>query len=48
MPEILAGKFQFYTKAEGLLPWVAASTADPMDKMIGYWTDWAQRLGAQP
>jgi len=42
MPEALRGKFQFYTKAEGVLPWVAAITADPMEKMIRYWTEWAQ------
>jgi len=42
MPEALRGKFQFYTKAEGVLPWVAAITADPMEKMVRYWTEWAQ------
>jgi ADP-L-glycero-D-manno-heptose 6-epimerase len=42
MPEALRGKFQFYTKAEGVLPWVAAITADPMEKMIRYWTEWAE------
>jgi ADP-L-glycero-D-manno-heptose 6-epimerase len=41
MPDTLREKFQFYTKAEGLLPWVAAITAHPLDKMVRYWTDWA-------
>src|SRR5206468_12734491 len=30
MPDTLRGKFQFYTKAEGVLPWVAAITAHPL------------------
>jgi len=42
MPDALREKFQFYTKAEGVLPWVAAITAHPMDKMIRYWTEWAR------
>ena len=45
MPDTLRGKFQFYTKAEGVLPWVAAITAHPLDKMVRYWTEWAH---AQP
>ena len=42
MPDRLRAKFQFYTKAEGVLPWVAAMTARPVDKMVRYWTAWAQ------
>jgi ADP-L-glycero-D-manno-heptose 6-epimerase len=41
MPDRLRGKFQFYTRAEGVPPWVAEITAHPMDKMVGYWTDLA-------
>jgi ADP-L-glycero-D-manno-heptose 6-epimerase len=41
MPDQLRGKFQFYTKAEGVLPWVAAITAHPLEKMVRYWTEWA-------
>jgi ADP-L-glycero-D-manno-heptose 6-epimerase len=43
MPDSLRGKFQFYTRAEEILPWVAAITARPIDKMVRYWTEWAQR-----
>jgi ADP-L-glycero-D-manno-heptose 6-epimerase len=39
MPETLRGKFQFYTRADGVLPWVAAITANPLDKMVHYWTE---------
>ncbi len=42
MPDTLRAKFQFYTKAEEVLPWVAAITAHPLDKMVRYWTQWAQ------
>jgi len=42
MPEALRGKFQFYTKAEGLLPWVAAITANPVEKMNCYWKEMAR------
>jgi ADP-L-glycero-D-manno-heptose 6-epimerase len=41
MPRALRGKFQFYTKAEGMLPWVATTTARPLDKMLRYWTELA-------
>ena len=41
MPDTLRAKFQFYTKAEGVLPWVAAITGHPVDKMVCYWTEWA-------
>src|SRR5215467_10373497 len=41
MPDGLREKFQFYTQAEGVLPWVAAITARPVDKMVRYWTEWA-------
>ena len=40
MPDQLRGRFQFYTRAEEILPWVAEITADPMDKMIAYWAEW--------
>jgi ADP-L-glycero-D-manno-heptose 6-epimerase len=43
MPETLRAKFQFYTRAEEVLPWVAAITAHPVDKMVDYWTEWARR-----
>jgi ADP-L-glycero-D-manno-heptose 6-epimerase len=43
IPERLRGRFQFYTKAEGLLPWVADLTADPLAKMAAYWADAMQR-----
>jgi ADP-L-glycero-D-manno-heptose 6-epimerase len=39
MPDTLRGKFQFYTKAEGVLPWVAAITARPLEKMVRQWTE---------
>jgi ADP-L-glycero-D-manno-heptose 6-epimerase len=39
MPDRLRGKFQFYTRAEDVLPWVAAITANPLDKMVRYWTE---------
>jgi ADP-L-glycero-D-manno-heptose 6-epimerase len=42
MPDVLRGKFQFYTKAEGIASWIAAVTAQPLDKMVRYWTEWAQ------
>jgi ADP-L-glycero-D-manno-heptose 6-epimerase len=45
MPDKLRGKFQFYTKAEGVLPWVAAITAHPLNKMVRYWTEWARGAG---
>ena len=38
MPERLRGKFQFYTRAEELAPWVSAVTGDPMAKMVEYWS----------
>jgi len=43
MSDAVRGKFQFYTKAEGVLPWVAAITAHPVDKMVRYWNEWAQQ-----
>ena len=39
MPESLQNRFQFYTRAEGLVPWIAELTARPLDKMVSYWTD---------
>jgi ADP-L-glycero-D-manno-heptose 6-epimerase len=42
MPDQLRGRFQFYTRAEGVLPWVAEITAHPMDRMVGYWTERAR------
>jgi ADP-L-glycero-D-manno-heptose 6-epimerase len=44
MPASLHGKFQFYTRSEGVLPWVAEMTANPLDKMVRYWTDLVKRL----
>ena len=38
MPEDLRRKFQFHTRAEGVLPWVEKLTAGSLDKMHGYWT----------
>ena len=43
MPPALQGKFQFFTKAEGVLPWVAELTGDPREKMKGYWSELATR-----
>lgn len=42
MPAALAGRFQFYTKAEGVLPWVAELTAQPLEKMARYWAELAE------
>ena len=39
MPEGLQNRFQFYTRAEGVLPWIAELTARPLEKMVAYWTD---------
>jgi ADP-L-glycero-D-manno-heptose 6-epimerase len=41
IPDRLRGKFQFYTRAEDVLPWVAAMTAEPMAKMAEFWREWA-------
>jgi ADP-L-glycero-D-manno-heptose 6-epimerase len=38
MPEALQSRFQFFTRADGVLPWVAAITAEPLEKMVAYWT----------
>lgn len=38
MPDGLRDRFQFYTKAEGVPPWVAELTARPLEKMVDYWT----------
>jgi ADP-L-glycero-D-manno-heptose 6-epimerase len=43
MPGTLRERFQFHTRAEGVLPWVAELTAVPLEKMVAYWTD---RFGA--
>ena len=43
MPDGLRDRFQFFTRAEGVLPWVAALTAGPLEKMVGYWTELAKR-----
>ena len=43
MPDGLRNRFQFYTKAGGVLAWVAELTAQPMEKMVGYWTDLVNR-----
>jgi ADP-L-glycero-D-manno-heptose 6-epimerase len=47
MPDRLRGKFQFYTRAECVLPWIGKITAHPMDKMVGYWTEWARSHAAE-
>lgn len=39
MPDRLQNRFQFYTRAEGVLPWIAELTARPLDKMVSYWTE---------
>src|SRR5207249_11745239 len=36
MSDDLRRKFQFYTRAEGVLPWVAGATGNPQDKMVDY------------
>jgi ADP-L-glycero-D-manno-heptose 6-epimerase len=41
MPNELRRRFQFHTRAEGVLSWVAERTARPLEKMIGYWTEMA-------
>jgi len=38
MPADLRGRFQFYTRADGVLPWVAEITSGPLEKMVRYWT----------
>jgi ADP-L-glycero-D-manno-heptose 6-epimerase len=55
MPSELVERFQFYTRAEDIVPWVAAVTAHPLEKMIRYWTARAhgraavcRRPGEQP
>jgi ADP-L-glycero-D-manno-heptose 6-epimerase len=42
MPDDLQRKFQFHTRAEGVLPWVAEVTGRPIDKMVDYWTEVAK------
>jgi ADP-L-glycero-D-manno-heptose 6-epimerase len=39
MPDGLRERFQFYTRAEGVPPWIAELVADPMAKMTRYWTE---------
>jgi len=39
MPEALRDRFQYYTRADGIPPWVAELTGDPLTKMIDYWTE---------
>jgi ADP-L-glycero-D-manno-heptose 6-epimerase len=38
MPPAIKSRFQFYTRAEDVAPWVAALTARPLEKMVAYWT----------
>jgi len=38
MPSALRNRFQFYTRAEGVLPWVSDITSEPLEKMVRYWT----------
>ena len=42
MPGDLRNKFQFHTRAEDVLPWIAQQTADPLEKMLGYWMELAK------
>ena len=42
MPGDLRHKFQHYTRAEGVLPWVAQITGHPVDKMVRHWTELAR------
>jgi ADP-L-glycero-D-manno-heptose 6-epimerase len=44
MPAALQARFQFYTCADAVLPWVAEIAPAPLDKMVGYW---AARAHAQ-
>jgi nucleoside-diphosphate-sugar epimerase len=39
MPDTLRPRFQYYTRAEGVPPWIAELVADPMGKMVRYWTE---------
>jgi ADP-L-glycero-D-manno-heptose 6-epimerase len=41
MPSAIKSRFQFYTRAEDVAPWVATLTARPLDKMVAYWTELA-------
>ena len=43
MPSGVKSRFQFYTRAEELVPWVASLTARPLEKMLAYWTELAGR-----
>jgi hypothetical protein len=43
MPDGLRDRFQSYTKAEGVLPWVSELTARRLEKMVAYWTKRAWR-----
>jgi ADP-L-glycero-D-manno-heptose 6-epimerase len=43
MPSEVKSRFQFYTRAEDVVPWVAALTARPLEKMLAYWTELARR-----
>jgi ADP-L-glycero-D-manno-heptose 6-epimerase len=47
IPPALHGRFQFYTQAVGLLPWVADITAHPLEKMSHYWSEML-KPGDQP
>ena len=42
MPPAVKDRFQFYTRAEDVAPWVGTLTAQPLDKMVAYWTDLAR------
>jgi len=37
MPDDLRKKFQFHTRAEGVLPWISHQTGGPREKMVSYW-----------
>jgi ADP-L-glycero-D-manno-heptose 6-epimerase len=38
MVEALRSRFQFYTRADGVLPWVTEIVSAPLEKMVQYWT----------
>jgi ADP-L-glycero-D-manno-heptose 6-epimerase len=45
IPATLRDRFQFYTQAVGVLPWVADVTAHPLEKMGHYWIELVKSLG---
>jgi len=43
MPDELRPRFQFHTRADGVLPWVSDIIGKPLDKMMNYWTQLVDR-----